>query len=909
MKNIFAISYLKNIFIISLLVTLILPSIFIFYIVPMFLNQLAENTEDEAIRLAKHMTSNIISNQTESTSVSISIELMNNFQKTINDFNLMKLKIFSKSGEIIYSTSPDDVGVINKNEYFHNIVAKGKVYTKVVKKDTRSLEGQVVAIDVVETYVPITRNNSFIGAFELYYDITARKKRQDKIVVISSILLFLLAFSLMVTITFILTKAAKNISRREEIEKKLQENEKKTRTILETIPDSVLMYDIQGYPEYLNPAFNHCFGWLLSELKGKYIPFVPDDQKELTSKKIKELYESGGPVRFESKRLTKTAQILDVQISAAIVKDSSEDPKGMVVSLVDITERKEVEKAIQKAKDDTETANKKLIDANIHLERAIEQTKAMAKEAEQANIAKSNFLANMSHEIRTPMNGVLGMTGLLLDTELNAEQREFTKIIQNSGESLMSIINDILDFSKIEAGKFDLETIDFDLRLALDEVTDLIGMKAIKEDLEYVAMISPEVPSLLCGDPGRLRQILNNLVGNAVKFTEKGEIAVIATLKNENATHVTIHFSVTDTGIGIPKDRIDEIFQSFSQADTSTTRKFGGTGLGLTISKKLVEMMGGQIGVKSREGKGSEFWFTAVFEKQQEGREKKLILPKDISGKRILVVDDNATNRYVFREQLKSWGCRHKEVSSGKQALEELRHAITNNDKFEIAILDMQMPEMDGETLGKFIKEDPDLKNTILVMMTSIAQRGDTKRIEKIGFAAYLNKPIKQSQLYNCLATVSGKHQDATKVSPVPIVTHYSLLEDQKHRVRILLAEDNMINQRVTRKILGKLGYNVDTVVNGKEAVESLKSIFYDFVLIDCQMPEMDGYEATYEIRNPESKVLNHNIPIIALTAHAMKGDREKCLNSGMNDYITKPVKLKELNTIIDKWIKQVPFE
>ena len=427
-----------------------------------------------------------------------------------------------------------------------------------------------------------------------------------------------------------------------------------------------------------------------------------------------------------------------------------------------------------------------------------------------------------------------------------------------------------------------------------------MALRAYEKRLEFGCMIDYKVPSLLCGDPGRLRQVLINLVGNAIKFTEKGEVSISVLTEEEDSTRVTMRFDVIDTGIGIPQERMDRLFKSFSQVDRSTTRKYGGTGLGLAISKKLVEMMGGLIGFERKPDGGSIFRFRAVFDKQPQSRYKRILIPENISGKRILIVDDNATNRHVLKEQLKSWGCSFSEASSGKQALEELLHAAAHNEPYDIAILDMQMPEMDGETLGKKIKENPVLAKTLLIMLTSLGMRGDAERFKKIGFSAYLTKPVKQSQLYNCLIAVTGRQKEAIEVPARTIITRHSIAEEEKQRIHILLAEDDITNQKVAMNMLEKSGYNANVVANGKEAIRALEMIPYHLVLMDVQMPEMDGFTATREIRN--SKLEFRDIPIIAMTAHAMKGDREKCLDAGMDDYLSKPINPQELLGKIEKW-------
>jgi len=632
----------------------------------------------------------------------------------------------------------------------------------------------------------------------------------------------------------------------------------------------VSIADLEGNILYVNDKFVQISGYQENELLGKkHSVLNSGNQPKSYWNKMHQTVLAGEVWHDEVRNRAKNGNYYWVDTTIVPNFDSNKQVTGFTSIRTDITQQKE----------------------NI-------ENLAVAKEqAEAATAAKTQFLATMSHEIRTPMNGVIGMTNLLLDSPLNKEQHNFAKTVKYSAESLLTVINDILDFSKVEAGMLELEPVEFDLELLLHDVGSSIAFQAHNKNLELICPANIMTSQSFIADPGRIRQILNNLIGNAVKFTEEGEVSVCCKVLEQTENHTKLLFEITDTGIGLTDEQQSKLFERFSQADSSTTRKYGGTGLGLSISKQLVELMDGEIGSKSVEGKGSTFWFTVKVANTNTPSAKKTF--GNLQNQKILVVDDNLTNRALLGQLLTKWQVEHTLVDSGHKALEKLTEESSKGTPYHIAILDMQMPQMDGIQLANKIKGDSQLfKDTRLMMLTSQGKRGDADRLKAIGFNGYLNKPIDQTILYNTLMTIAGVS------SPEQLlVTSYSPREIPQFTARVLVVEDNAINQKVAQGLLKKFGVQVDLAANGEEALNSLENLPFDLVFMDCQMPVMDGYEATQKVRHSESKVLNREIPIIAMTANSMQGDRDKCLAVGMDDFISKPINPNKVQEALERWL------
>jgi two-component system sensor histidine kinase/response regulator len=675
------------------------------------------------------------------------------------------------------------------------------------------------------------------------------------------------------------TELEAEVVEREEAQKALQESGELVRLLLDGAPEAIYGIDVYGNTTFCNAACLRMLGYeTASELLGKNMHVLAHHTKtDGTLYPVEEcsIYlalKTGNDAHVDGEMLwRKDGSGFPVEAWSRPIR-RADAIIGSVVTFIDITERKLAEQVLRNAK----------------------------AAAEEGNRAKSEFLANMSHEIRTPLNGVIGMTDLALETDLTPEQREYLSTVKLSADSLLSVINDVLDFSKMEAGRSELDIGDFDLRANLETTLRTLALAADRKGLELLCEVSPDLPNVVKGDPNRLRQILINLVGNAVKFTSDGEVLVTVKTCDPPGTNSLLHFTVSDTGIGVPADKQKHIFEPFTQADNTTTRVYGGTGLGLAISKRLVELMGGRIWVESRAGGGSHFHFTVSMPPSEHPVETPGLPPAEIPpGVRVLIVDDNRTNRRILLDHLKNWATRAEAVESGESALRALSAAQGAGDPYSLILTDVHMPAMDGFDLIQEIGRRPELKPAAIMMLSSGGQGGDSARCEELGVAAYILKPIRGAELRAAIAR-------ALADTPASAGIHVHAGPAQKDQpvraggLRILVAEDNLVNQMVLTRLLEKRGHSVKVAANGRLALAAVEEAAYDLLLMDVQMPDMDGMEATRVLRERESKTGTH-LTVVGVTAHAMAGDRERCLQAGMDGYLSKPIRPTELDELLDR--------
>lgn len=717
---------------------------------------------------------------------------------------------------------------------------------------------------------------------------------------------------LLVVWYMVMHRLCQRLRRLERTEVALRESEARYWELYENASDMIYTLDMQRNLTSANQAYQRITGFTHEELIGRNIvDCVPSEYLEQSWQMRNKKATGTAWTTYELEIFTKDGGRVPVETSSRLIYKDGQ-PIGIQGIARDITLRKQAEQARQKAHEELEQRvaerTMALQQINDQLREEIRQRQEIeaalreAKDvAEIANRTKSGFLAMMSHELRTPMNGMIGMTGLLLDTAMSPEQREYAETVRKCGADLLAVVNDILDFSKIEAGRLDLEVITFDLHIAIEDVLDLLAEQAYGKGLELTCLIHTDVPRWVVGDPGRLRQVLTNLIGNAVKFTTTGEITVSITRVSTTDEETELYFAVTDTGIGISPDVQVRLFQPFTQADSSTTREYGGTGLGLAISKRLVNMMHGEIGIESRPGHGSTFWFTARFPLRPATESLPLFTP--LPAPRILCVEASLTCQTRLTMLLSAWGARVDSVSSGNEALAQVAQAQHDAQSYDVVLLNPQTVGSDKEVVWQALQADPACTPTALVLLVPLTQIRQQMQVWDMACPTCVTKPIRQTQLYDSITSALGISAE-TRVPEHPL-TRPATVESVFSHAKVLVVEDNVVNQKLAIRMLEKYGCRVDVAANGREAVEVTQRIAYDCIFMDCQMPEMDGFAATAAIRQHEAQTGAH-VPIIAMTANAMHGDRERCLQAAMDDYISKPTTAKDLKLMLQKWTQRM---
>ncbi len=876
---------IKYIFASLCLAVIGLVSFNFFYVFPLFDNILLTYVEDDAVQVASHIQRFCAKCLDGDPPSPVEIK------QTLTDFQLRRLLIFSAAGQVVYASGEEDLGPKGPSREFMDRARQGKKSSRVLTLTPQG-GGSAAPAAITQVLIPIMEQGTFKGAYELDRDITYYQGRLQTIKLIAAGLLASAAGAILLFLWLLIRKAAF-------ADKELRRAHDQLSTAIDAIPDTFLVIDRHYKIVMANKAVRQVAG---CDPVGKNlhchqvshhqdIPCTGSDDPCPLPLVLKHKQ----PVNVIHTHYTSTGEARWVDITASPIFDDNGEVIQMIEAGKDITRQKEAEQQLKQSKEELQEANR-------HLEKSIALANKLAIEASQANIAKSEFLANMSHEIRTPMNGVIGMTDLLLSTKPTPEQRDYLSTIRSSADALLTIINDILDFSKIEAGKLALESTEFDLRELVEGCSDMLAMAAQIKGVEFICQIDSRVPQRVIGDPGRLRQVITNLTANAIKFTSHGEVVIRVSPTDPRDGKLMLLFEISDTGIGIDPQQIPALFKPFIQADASTTRSYGGTGLGLAICKQLVELMGGQIGAKSRKGTGSFFWFTALLSAAIEAAGPSL--PHDqLAGLQALVVDDNDTCRQWLIHSLLELGCYASGAASGTEAIAILRQAATMETPFHAVLVDAGLANGTGQSADLQIMTCADCGKPSLILMTPLGRPQNNGHLQELGVSVKLDKPVKRQALLTAMTAVQrGEMSFPASGAPSEVPAFEALAATIRPGARVLLAEDNLTNQKVAYGLLRKFGIEPVVVQNGEEAVQAVQRDDYDLIFMDCQMPVMDGLLATARIRALEES--GQRRPIVAMTAHALTGDRERCLEAGMDDYLSKPLSVTALAAMLKKWLR-----